>query len=224
MLAIMKKIQRNPKFPLVMAGASYTMLASASAGCLYWYFTQIASNDFWHWMLVSYCIMLANGITGFTEFFSEDSFCPLRDLLDHLQLVLVLPCYAAQMWVKTEMGPPEIAVVHAGLGIIAALMYILVECRRQDLTDLAIFANAFSLCCISLLNVNPFVTLATSVLVSGYLIYKRDDEQCCLAPQDKFNLIMATFAIISLVSFDDDIVTTVQDTVHEGLNAIIGGE
>lgn len=51
----------------------------------------------------------------------EDSFYPLRDLLDYCQVALVLPCYAAQMWIKTEMGPPEIAIIHAGLGLVFCL-------------------------------------------------------------------------------------------------------
>ncbi|KAH1014083.1 hypothetical protein HUJ04_002978 [Dendroctonus ponderosae] len=148
----------------------------------------------------------------------EESFLPLRDLLDYCQLALVLPCYAAQMWIKTDMGPPEISAVHAGLGIIATIIYVTTELRRQDLCDLAVFANAVSLFVVGALTMNLFTIIATSVLVAGYYVYKRPDDQCCMAPQDKFNFVMAVFAILSLASFDDNVTRNVQDT----LQSIVG--
>ncbi|ENN79287.1 uncharacterized protein LOC109535045 [Dendroctonus ponderosae] len=213
-----EKVICHPIFPTVVAALSYTVLAITSAAALYLYFTEIAANDFWHWQLVSYIIMLANGITGFSEFFDEESFLPLRDLLDYCQLALVLPCYAAQMWIKTDMGPPEISAVHAGLGIIATIIYVTTELRRQDLCDLAVFANAVSLFVVGALTMNLFTIIATSVLVAGYYVYKRPDDQCCMAPQDKFNFVMAVFAILSLASFDDNVTRNVQDT----LQSIVG--
>lgn len=101
-------------------------------------------------------------------------------------MALVLPCYAAQMWIKTEMGPPEIAIIHAGLGLLfcltkcqlfnwgfyqtgiaAAVLYIIVECKRQDLTDLALFSNGACLLFIAALTFNPFILVATAVLLAG---------------------------------------------------------
>ncbi|CAG9767466.1 unnamed protein product [Ceutorhynchus assimilis] len=210
----LEKIKQHPKFSFIVAGVSYTLLTIVSAIALLVYFTQIAENSFWHWQLVAYTLMLANALCGFTEFLSdEESFCPLRNLLDYFQLVLVLPCYAAEMWMKYEMGPPEIAAAHAGLGILAALVFVFGICRRQDLTDLAIFVNGFSLLCMALLNVNPFTLLATLAVVGGYCVYRRQDYQCCMAPQDKYNIAMVLFAVISLASFDDFTAQSFQDAM-----------
>lgn len=39
-----------------------------------------------------------------------------------------------------------------------------------------------------------------------------------MAPQDKFNFVMAAFAILSVASFDDNVTQTVQDA----LKSIVG--
>ncbi|KAL1493989.1 hypothetical protein ABEB36_009665 [Hypothenemus hampei] len=213
MSGIIEKIKSNPHFPAIFAALSYTLLTLGSAISLYFYFTGTVSNDFWHWQLVIYIIMIANGVLGFSEFIDEDSFFPLRDLLDYCQVSLALPCYAAEMWIKTEIGPPEIAGFHATLGLIAVCTYILMECRRQDLTDLAVFANGISLLCMALLSINLFTLIATSIFLAGYCIYKRHDDVCCMAPMDKFNFVMAAFALTSLASFDDNVIQATQDTL-----------
>lgn len=58
-----------------------------------------------------------------------------------------------------------------------------------------------------------------SFFLYRYYVYKRDDDQCCLAPQDKFNFVMAVFAGISLASFDDTLLQSIQDSVN-GLLAV----
>lgn len=68
MSELYKKLVCHPCFPIIVAALSYTVLAITSAAALYFYFTEIAANDFWHWQLVSYMIMMANGIIGFSEF------------------------------------------------------------------------------------------------------------------------------------------------------------
>ncbi|XP_066254090.1 uncharacterized protein [Euwallacea similis] len=206
---LLLKIKRHPKFPMAMAGLAYLLLTATSAAALSVYFTDIAGSDFWHWQLISYIIMVANGLTGFSEFFDESSFYPLRDLLDYCQLTLALPCYAAEMWIKTETGPAEIATIHAGLGIIAVLMYIVSESKRRDLTDLALFANAGSLLYIAATNTNVVILIATAIVIAGYCMYKRQ-EPCCMAPADKFNFAMVAFAFFSLASFDDTIIQKIR--------------
>ncbi|XP_066140992.1 uncharacterized protein [Euwallacea fornicatus] len=206
---LLLKIKRHPKFPLAMAGLAYLLLTVTSAAALSVYFTDIAGSDFWHWQLISYIIMLGNGLTGFSEFFGESSFYPLRDLLDYCQLTLVLPCYAAEMWINTEMGPGEIATIHAGLGIIAVLMYIVTDRKRRDLTDLALFANAGSLIYIAAINTNLITLIATAIVITGYCMYKRQ-EPCCMAPADKFNFAMVAFAFFSFASFDDNIIQKIK--------------
>lgn len=59
---------------MIMAGLSYSLLTIVSAGCFYLYFTNVAGNDFWHWQLIGYMIMLANGISGFSEFCKFDEY------------------------------------------------------------------------------------------------------------------------------------------------------
>ncbi|XP_030757517.1 uncharacterized protein LOC115883311 [Sitophilus oryzae] len=218
-MEFLRRLQSNPKFPAIIATLSYSLLTLCSAGGLLYYYTQIVNNEFNHWPLIAYLLMLANGLTGYTEFFDEDSFCPLRDLLDYCQVVLVLPCYAAELWTKSEMGPAEVAYVHAGLGFLAAAMFVVTEFRRQDLTDLAIFTNGFSTFGVGILSKNPLAFLAGLCFFLGYYWYKRSEDQCCLAPQDKFNFIMALFAIISVLSFDQNVVESIQSLIPEGLFA-----
>lgn len=74
MSSLIQKIKCNPAFPMIMAGLSYSLLTIVSAGCFYLYFTNVAGNDFWHWQLIGYMIMLANGISGFSEFCKFDEY------------------------------------------------------------------------------------------------------------------------------------------------------
>ncbi|KAF7277541.1 hypothetical protein GWI33_006927, partial [Rhynchophorus ferrugineus] len=72
----------------------------------------------------------------------------------------MMPCYAAELWKKTEMGPPEVGYLHAGLGFLAAAMFIFTEYKRQDLTDLAIFSNTISVFAVGALSKNPIAVVA----------------------------------------------------------------
>ncbi|XP_060518340.1 uncharacterized protein LOC132697082 isoform X2 [Cylas formicarius] len=199
---MLKSFKEHQNFPLIVAGTSYAVLASVSAFCWYFYYTQIVRGDFWHYAFITYSVMFLNGLSGFTEFIHEDSFWALRDLLDYAQLVLTLPCYAAEVWIKNEVGPQELALLHAAFGFLALAVFIFLEYKRQDLTDLAVFSNLLSMLVVAAVYEDPLAGFAATVFAVGYCLLKRSCNQCCLALQDRFNFLMAGFAVVSLVSFD----------------------
>ncbi|KAJ8936735.1 hypothetical protein NQ314_012182 [Rhamnusium bicolor] len=132
----------------------------------------------------------------------EESFSDLRHLLDYAQIVLPLPFVTTELWQKHNVGPSEVAILHALFGLSAFLFYALMEYRRQDLTDLALILSIISSAVVGLLYQNYFATLAAAVVAAAYFGVKRKETCGDTKPQMIFNISMAVFSIASLAAFE----------------------
>ncbi|KAJ8960711.1 hypothetical protein NQ318_020003 [Aromia moschata] len=158
--------------------------------CLLTYHTQVTDKDLLHFAYVGYTTMFLNSLVNFTSFGTDESFCELRLLLDYAQLTLALPCFTTEVWIANSVGANEVAVLHALFGLSAFFFYVLMEYKRQDLTDLALIISGLSSLLVGLIYANYFASGAALVYLVGYFFVKRK-QTCGLEASGAYNYIMA---------------------------------
>ncbi|XP_057672015.1 uncharacterized protein LOC130903768 [Diorhabda carinulata] len=179
---------------------SSVQLSVVAAFCLKIYYEQVVDKDVRHLAHISYLIMIANACAGLLRYTNDDTYCDLRILLDYAQLVLTLPLIVSEFLLKNDVAPPEISYIPAGIAFATLLMFIILEYKRQDLTDLNVIT---SLLCYIIVGCfyNLYAVLAGLNYAINYFFIKRK-EGCCLKKANQFNLLMSSFAALSLLSLD----------------------
>lgn len=140
-------------------------------------------------------------------FFSvnEESFIDLRILLDYAQVVLPHPFLTTELWYKHSVGPSETALMHCFFGLAAFLFFVLMEYKRQDLSDLALIISIISSIIVGIIYENYFATGAGVLLAAAYFPLKRGEE-CVLEGVQSlsgyFNFVMVVYSILTVAQFE----------------------
>lgn len=124
-------------------------------------------------------------------------------LLDYAQLMLPITCITTELWLKYEVAPKEICVLPAAFGIAAVLFYIVLEYRRQDITDLTLFLSTAAMIVIGSYYEN-LLAVAAALELGGYYVKVKRKEECPLQNQEQFNYTTMAFLLFSLAAFEPE--------------------
>ncbi|XP_050517671.1 uncharacterized protein LOC126892207 [Diabrotica virgifera virgifera] len=194
---------------------SSVQLSLVAAFCLKVYYEHVANRDARHLAHFSYLIMIANACAGLLRYTNDDTYCDLRILLDYGQLVLALPLIVTEFLLKNEVVPAEVAYIPTGIAFATFLMFIFLEYKRQDLTDLNVIT---SILCYIIVGYAYSLYAFVAGLIFGlnYFLIKRREE-CFLKKANQFNLLMSAFALMSLLSLDPNCLNVSDDYPQEFL-------
>ncbi|KAJ8920836.1 hypothetical protein NQ315_015628 [Exocentrus adspersus] len=185
---------------------SHVVLAAVNLYCLIIYFTQVTDKNLLDFGYVAYITMLAQALIGLTKYLNDESFIDLRILLEYGQIVLPHPFLTTALWQKLSVGPNEIALLHCFFGLAAFLFFILMEYKRQDLTDLALITSITSSIIVGILYENYFATASGFLMAGSYFKLKRGEDVCTASPKTPtfayYNLTMAAFSGVTLAQFE----------------------
>lgn len=127
----------------------------------------------------------------------------MRILLDYAQQVICLPMIVTDFLLKYNIAPFEIAIIPTILSLVTLFMFVILEYKRQDLTDLNMILSLaiYSICG---MEYNLYACIASIFISIGYFGFKRS-EGVCIRKAHQYNLLMTGFVFFSLLSMDTGI-------------------
>ncbi|CAG9860258.1 unnamed protein product [Phyllotreta striolata] len=182
---------------------SNIILATIAGFCLKDYYYEVTFRDIQHYAFVSYLLVIANSLSALLHFTNDSSYCDLRILLDYAQQVMCFPMVLTDFLLKYNIAPASIAVIPSILSLLTVFLFVLLEYKRQDLTDLNILICLITYT-ITGMEYNAYACIAALFIGTAYFRFKRN-EGVCIRKASQYNLLMAGFVFFSLLSLDNGV-------------------
>lgn len=108
---------------------------------------------------------------------------------------LSYPCFVTEIWLKYGVIQPEVAWIHAIIGAIPAVLFVLDNRLKKLWIDVIIFLSTVSLMIVCLQNLDIWGLAAGVTFTSGYYIHRHRIYFKHIGPDLGFNFFLTLFCI-----------------------------